>query len=306
MKLLKIQYFNNIKWPFFLLILVVTLSFLLLQLACSSNKDPLIENLNWNNTNHFHQLAPDRFNSYLTDKLINDKSLIFLNQGPPDWKTFSGTLSSPDFKPSKYMVIPSKGFVYSIYNPKNGAKTFDISGGVLELECLSNNKKIKIINSPSQDYFEKSVTVPTKWCPGKARINVAVTEPDIFMSVGIPYKVNYIYSLVAGELKTFVAFGVSTLFLMLLILPFLLLTHLSYLLRCALSLIGLSFYAYVSYLAQAINIQSQFLLAFNFLFLVSPLCIFFYARSKGLAKDYADLLNNICFADYIDRITLLG
>jgi hypothetical protein len=281
-------------WPIYAVMAILVTSFLLLVLAAQSVKTPLLNNAEWENRDGFLVMQPDRLNSFLSDGLIKQKTEILINQKPPKYQTFAGALESPPFNPPAHMVIPIKGLVYSV--PGHGAKQFDERGGSIKLRCLENQNYINILKSPSQDWFEKSVSLPKNWCNSKVKLELKVTEPDIFVGVGTPYAVSGIYAMVAGKLNVFTAFGVATFFVFLLMVPFLLITELSYLTRGALALLALSFYGYFSYVMQAVNIPQFFIFLFNIIFLSMPVILFKKAYYKGMTNGFSRQLSKICLS----------
>lgn len=279
--------------PILILAIIITLSVSLLIKASQSLKVPLLQSSDWINSDDFLVTSPDRINSYISDGLITKEAKLFVNQKAPVWETFSGRLESKPFLPSHHMVIPIRGLVYSkgVY-----ARQFNPEGGSINLRCLGNNKLINLLTSPSQDWFERQVTLPNNWCYGEVKIELEVSDSDVYIGVGTPFKVDATYSIVAGSANLFVAFGVASLIFLAIFIPPLLITSISYLERGAIALLNIGFFGYVSFVLQAINFSKNISLPLSILMFIGPTIIFFIAFYRGMAPRALEQLTKISIA----------
>lgn len=289
---------NNTKFsrlltisPIFLLLIWIFFSFLLVAIGTSKAKTPLLQPGAWVNSDNFAQEIPDRLNSHLTDQLINKGAQLFTNQSRPSWHTFAGKIESYPFKPAQNMVIPIKAGVYS---GGTYARSFSPTEASVNLNCLNNGKIKKLLASPAQDWFELSVKIPDDWCNGDVTLTAESLSKDVFAGVGTPFSVSRIYTLLAGPLNYFVAFGISSILFLSLFLPPLFLTRFQPLIRGALSLLQLGAFGYISFILQAQNFSYRFSLFITLLILLSPLAFLIYDTSLGQAKKIIPPLSRLC------------
>lgn len=254
-------------WPTIALALMLIVSAALLLVATRSDKVPLLADSQWVNADDFLVLRPDRLNSHLSQGIIDKSPGLFINVSP-DWKTKVGRLESRPFVLPEHFVVPLRGLVFSVGG--RGTMTFSPTGGSVVLVCLGNGRTIELLNSPSQDWFERAVSVPKFWCATEAKLVATVTDPDIFLGVGTPFKVTRAYAAVAGSLSWLVAFGVASIVFLALFVPPLLINRLTFLTRTSISLLILGGFGFVSYVLQALNAPRIVIVAFTIIMILLP------------------------------------
>lgn len=279
-------------WPTVAMALILLFSAGLLTLAVKSEKVPLLSEDGWSNPDSFLRAYPDRLNSHISQGIIDMHAALFINVGP-EWKSKTGRLESRPFTPSSYMVIPLRGLVYSVGG--HGAMTFNPTGGSVTLVCLGNGKTIDLLNSPSQDWFERAVSIPKFWCATQAKLVAEVVDPDIFLGIGTPFKVNWAYAAVAGAFSWLVAYGVASIVFLALFVPPLFVTGLSYLARTSVSLLVLGGFGYVSYVVQALNAPPATIAALTIIMILIPsigsaIAIALLGKSETLGEKRAHAL----------------
>lgn len=243
-------------WPIALLAVVMAGAIILLALAVQSEKRPVLAESQWINTDNFLRQYPDRLNSHLSQGFMEQGAALFVNIGSgPEWRTKVGRIESEPFDLARHMAIPLRGWVYSVAVPS--AITFNPTGGSVSLVCIGSGQSIALLNSPSQDWFERTISIPKYWCRTQAKLVAEVSDPNISVGVGTPYAVNWAYALVGSNAGWIVAFGVVSAIFLLLFLPILLLVELSWLVRTSLALLVLGGAGYLSFIVQAINLPQN-------------------------------------------------
>lgn len=282
---------NARNTPILLLLIWILSSILLLSYASHKPKTPLLTDSEWTNTDGFMVERPDRLNSYLSQELINQGAIFFINLKLPNWETFEGKIQSAPFTPSENMVIPLKGGIYS----RSGyARHFSPFDAHIELSCIPNGNSIKLLTSPSQDWFELPVTLPKNWCPGMAILSASSSNKDVYVGVGTPFKVSKSYTLLAGPLNYFSAYGLSSLIFLLVFLPFLLLNNNSYIKKGAASLLWLGLFGYSSFVMQANNISYKYAFFLSLILLFTPTLILAFNFSKNNFRKIINDLSKLC------------
>jgi hypothetical protein len=281
-------------WPIALVLATLLSSIAILAAAVQSPKRSLVPESRWDNADGFFHFYPNRLNSFLSNGLIDKRAELFLNVRPPEYQTITGRVESYPFRPADHMVIPLLGLTYN--SERAAGRKFNPGGASIVLKCLVNGRVFNVLDSPSQDWFERSVSLPIGWCPGDAKLVAEVFDDGIYLGIGTPFAVSAAYAWVAGKLSVFISFGIASSFFFSLFIPLLLVTSLNYLLRASLALLSVGLFGYVSFVIQAINVAPKIIVVITLLMLSAPSVSFFFAWRAGKTGGSLTLLSRMSIA----------
>jgi len=108
-------------------------------------------------------------------------------------------LTSPSFIPSKFLAIPIQG---SNKSADNSIQT--------RIICDDSSKFIPIFNgSVNVNLNESIINLPSKWCSGKAHLELISRSKSVLVGIGDPFEINqisYLKTLFIGKFCYFIIF----------------------------------------------------------------------------------------------------